>query len=205
MKYKIFIVFIFLITFCNSVSAQSKSISRGSTSGGADVGYLIRTFLKASKDPTYGIPYDLYRGNRSLTVNEDEDPSRYDSEWTSVYAYKGKLTANGRYLNVNGLYKTWNIVLSGPHSGAILLELNSASEIDDRQQTQMKNMVVKSVPCNTLQKHKNGSSFDAYLYSAKNGYVMIYFNWGASAAWMTIYASGDWSEIIRVWNKNTQW
>lgn len=201
MKNKITIVLsLLLLTFCGEALAQSRSINRGHA-GGADVGYLIRTFLKASKNPNFSIPYDLYRGNRSLTVDESGDPSRHDSDNPYVYGYRGKITSNGRYLNLGGLYKTWNIVLSGPHAGAILLELNSL-EIDGRQESTMKSMVVNSVPCKSLLKHNRGSYYDAYLYNAANGYVMIYFDWGASAEWMTIYASGDRWEINRVWNEN---
>lgn len=199
MKSKILVIACLLTAVIISASAQKRQSTR-STSGGADIGYLVRTFLKASKNPNYSIPYDLYRGNRSLTVNNDDNPSRYDTEWSYVYGYVGKITAIGRYLST-GLNKKWNIVLSGPQAGAVLLEMNS-SEIDGLQMTSMKNKVVNAVPCTTLKKQRNGGYYKAYLYSAKNGYVMIYFSWGASAVWMTIYASGDWYEINRVWNEN---
>jgi len=157
-----------------------------------DVQTIVNMFLKNMHDDGC-CGYDLY--SEMNDIQEYESVTLGNSGYNSIY--KVKLTSNGEYINKQGSSRLWTMTLSGPHYGANMLRIESG-EINDMYKDNMKSAVAKSLGGRNVKSYTNDMYMEYSLYETENGYYAIIFDWGASAMWMSIYASSDRSVIDSV-------
>ncbi len=165
---------------------------------GTDVGTLINLFLTQCDGGKYMADFGIFSDN-SMLSGSDVDVDQLNTDYGMIgYAYYGKLTSSGTYLT-NAPNRMCSILLQGPRAGADIMVVN-CGEINDNLQDSFRSSISSGVGGRLLSKSKGYSTYN-YLYKCPNGYVLFNFTLGASAEFMTIYATASKSTMTDIMNQ----
>ena len=139
--------------------------------------------------------FGIFSDNSMLSVS-DVDVDQLNTDYGMIgYSYSGKLTSSGTYLT-NAPNRMCSILLQGPRAGAEIMVVN-CGEINDNLQDSFRTSISSALGGRLLSKNENYPLY-SYLYKCTNGYVLFSFTSGASAMFMTIYASANKSTLADV-------
>lgn len=165
---------------------------------GTDIGVMIGEYLSRIGNGQYNVDFGLFNSNASL-YQTDYDTGEYDDLGPFGVEYIGIYSIGGMRLR-NTPSRKCRMMLLGPHAGADIMVVEVGSYNDNYEDRIIKSLA--DAVSGVKLKSEGGYQTKYEMFKAGNGYLLVEIVYGGSAAYMTIYVSGDKSIIDECMKRN---